>query len=146
AELGAVYKLTPQGGGWTESVLYSFQGGTDGASPISNVVIDPAGNLYGTTSEGGAPGCSCGTVFRLSHASDGTWTERIVHRFRGSPDAAFPYNGVAADPTGRSLLGATVHGGDSDEGAIYQVSASAVDELRPDEGRVVASVITPGAE
>src|SRR5206468_7031667 len=51
-DLGTVYRLSFRNGAWHERVLYSFRGGTDGASPISNVVFDPAGDLYGTTSEG----------------------------------------------------------------------------------------------
>lgn len=53
---GAVFKLTPSNGGWTYTSLHDFTGGSDGAGPISNVVFDVNGNLYGTTSEGGAYG------------------------------------------------------------------------------------------
>jgi uncharacterized repeat protein (TIGR03803 family) len=51
---GAVFKLTPSNGGWTYTSLHDFTGGSDGADPISNVVFDANGNLYGTTSYGGA--------------------------------------------------------------------------------------------
>ena len=51
--LGTVYQLTPSNGGWTESVLYSFAGGSDGSQPWGGVIFDKAGNLYGTTYEGG---------------------------------------------------------------------------------------------
>ena len=115
-DLGSVYQLTNSNGTWTEKVLYSFQGGSDGASPISNLVLDPAGNLYGTTSEGGA-GCSCGTIFRLS-LNNGQWTETVAYRFQGQPDGGFVYNGMVVGP-GRTLYGATVHGGTANEGAIY---------------------------
>ena len=78
--LGSVYELHPRGNGqYHEHVLYSFQGGTDGNSSISNLVFDAAGKLYGTTSEGGA-GCSCGTIFQLTPGANGTWTESVAYR------------------------------------------------------------------
>src|SRR5207253_10252887 len=71
--IGATYALTPRANGeWREKVLYSFQGGTDGNSPISNLVFDTAGNLYGTTSEGGL---GLGTIFELSPVGGGHWME-----------------------------------------------------------------------
>jgi uncharacterized repeat protein (TIGR03803 family) len=115
--LGAVYKLSPSDAGeWNETVLYSFQTGRDGNSSISNLVFDSAGNLYGTTSEGGL---GSGTIFKLTPDPSGTWTESIPHRFEGSPDGAFPYAGMVSDGAG-SFYGATVHGGDDGEGAIYK--------------------------
>ena len=116
--LGAVYKLTHINGAWTESVLYSFKGGTDGSGSISNLVMDAAGNLYGTTSEGGS-GCSCGVIFKLARGSAGKWTESVVYRFTGAPNAGFAYNGMVPDSAG-SFYGATVHGGPSDDGTIYK--------------------------
>jgi uncharacterized repeat protein (TIGR03803 family) len=118
-ELGTVYQLSNANGTWTEQVLYSFKGGTDGASPISSLLFDHAGNLYGTTSEGGAPGCGCGTIFKLTPGDQGNWTESVVHAFTGIPDGAFPYNGMVADRAG-NFYGTTVHGGADGEGAIYQ--------------------------
>jgi len=118
-DLGAVYKLTNTNGTWTESVLYSFKGGSDGNSPISNLVFDSAGNLYGTTSEGGSARCLCGTIFKLTPGSGGTWTESVAHRFTGPPDGAFVYNGMVVDSAG-NFYGATVHGGTANEGAIYK--------------------------
>jgi uncharacterized repeat protein (TIGR03803 family) len=117
--LGAVYQLTPGAKHWKERVLYSFAGGADGMNSISNVVFDSAGNLYGTTSEGGDPTCSCGTIFELTPQQDGSWSETVVHRFAGAPDGASAYNGMVADPAG-VFYGATVHGGGDDEGAVYR--------------------------
>src|SRR4029453_979718 len=118
--LGCVYELVDQGDGtWQETVLYSFLGGSDGASPISNVSFDGAGNLLGTTSEGGAGGCECGTVFRLAPESGGVWIESLAHSFTGAPDGAFPYNGMVADSSGH-FYGTTVHGGADGEGSIYE--------------------------
>jgi uncharacterized repeat protein (TIGR03803 family) len=116
-DLGTVYQLSPRGTGeWNERVLYSFQAGSDGNSSISNLVSDAAGNLYGTTSEGGL---GSGTIFKLTRGQGGTWTESIPHSFQGPPDGAFPYAGMVGDGAG-SFYGATVHGGDDDEGAIYR--------------------------
>jgi uncharacterized repeat protein (TIGR03803 family) len=117
--LGTVYQLSPRDTGeWNERVLYSFQEGSDGNSSISNLVSDAAGNLYGTTSEGGL---GSGTIFKLTHEQNGTWTESIAHSFQGSPDGAFPYAGMVGDGVG-TFYGATVHGGVGAEGdgAIYK--------------------------
>ncbi len=118
-DLGTVYKLTHSNGSWTESVLYSFKGGTDGASPISSLVADTKGNLYGTTSDGGAASCSCGVIFKMTRGASASWTESVAYRFPGTPAPGFAYNGLVRDPAG-SLYGATVHGGSSNDGAIYE--------------------------
>jgi uncharacterized repeat protein (TIGR03803 family) len=116
---GAVYQLSPTPSGeWKERVLYSFTGGSDGAGSISNVVFDAAGNFYGTTSEGGG-GCGCGTIFKLAPGDDGQWTASTAHRFQGPPDGAFPYNGMVGDSQG-NFYGATVHGGDDNDGTVYK--------------------------
>jgi uncharacterized repeat protein (TIGR03803 family) len=79
---GCIFELTRnKDGNWTESILYSFTGGTDGRGPEGALVFDAQGNLYGTTVFGGTPGCGyegCGTVFRLSPNSDGAWTETVL--------------------------------------------------------------------
>jgi uncharacterized repeat protein (TIGR03803 family) len=105
---GIVFKLAPDG---TETVLYAFKGGNDGAAPLAPLVIDNAGNFYGTTSAGGGGGCNgagCGTVFKL--APDGT--ESVLHAFQGGTDGAFPWAGVIADANG-NLYGTTLYGGDT---------------------------------
>jgi uncharacterized repeat protein (TIGR03803 family) len=117
-DVGTVYKLTHANGAWSESVLYSFKGGTDGSSPISTLVSDAAGNLYGTTSDGGT-GCACGVIFKLAHGANGTWTESVPYRFPGAPNAGFAYNGMVVDSTG-NFYGATVHGGPTNDGTIYK--------------------------
>ena len=115
--IGAVYELSPrQTGEWNERVIYSFQTGSDGNSPISNLVHDAAGNLYGTTSEGGL---GSGTIFKVSPTGGGQWTETVVHAFQGPPDGGFSYNGMVVDPSG-NFYGATVHGGANDHGCVYQ--------------------------
>jgi uncharacterized repeat protein (TIGR03803 family) len=118
-DVGTVYKLTHNNGAWTESVIYSFKGGSDGDSPISTLVADAKGNFYGTTSDGGAVGCGCGTIFKVAPSSGGSWTESVVYRFPGVPKAGFAYNGMVSDSMG-NFYGATVHGGTTNNGAIYK--------------------------
>src|SRR5213080_4600449 len=114
--LGAVYQLAPRPiGEWRERVLYSFAGGGDGNSPISHLNFDSVGNLYGTTSEGGL---GSGTIFKLTRGPNGSWVESLPHLFQGPPDAAFPYSGMIN--RAGSFYGATTHGGDNDDGAIYK--------------------------
>ncbi len=115
--MGTVYKLTHSGDTWRETVLYSFKGGSDGSSPISTLVMDKSGNLYGTTSDGGTS-CACGVIFKLAHNSNGTWTETVPYRFPGAPGAGFAYNGMVAGPDG-IFYGATTHGGTANDGTIY---------------------------
>jgi uncharacterized repeat protein (TIGR03803 family) len=120
-DLGTVYKLTHNSNGtWTESVLYSFKGGSDGASPISSLVADSAGNFYGTTSDGGASSCVCGVIFKMTKGSSGKWTESVVYRFPGTPSPGFAYNGMIADSTASHFYGATVHGGSDNDGTVYE--------------------------
>jgi uncharacterized repeat protein (TIGR03803 family) len=117
-DLGTIYRLSRRAGAWSQTALYSFKGGTDGSGPISTLVAAADGNLYGTTSEGGAA-CSCGTIFKLD-LSGSAPTYQVVYRFTGPPDGAFLYNGLAADKARTTLYGASVHGGTFNEGAIYQ--------------------------
>ncbi len=141
---GVVYELTHSAsGGWTESVLYNFQGGTDGAYPQATLVMDNLGNLYGTTSVGGGSSvcllgttpAGCGTVFELSPSSGGSWIETVLYRFQGNFDGASPSGGVMLDGAG-SLYGVTGGGGSNscrqyfkdgqDCGLVYKLRHSAV--------------------
>ena len=118
---GTVFKLTKNSDGtWTESVLYSFAGGTDGATPWAAVTFDASGNLYGTTSAGGASGN--GTVFKLTKNSDGSWTESVLYSFTGGSDGAYPeWCGVTIDATG-TLYGMTSGGGSQGMGVVYKLT------------------------
>ena len=94
-----------------------FQTGSDGNSPISNLVRDAAGNLYGTTSEGGL---GSGSIFKLTPIGGGQWNESVVHPFESPPDGGFSYNGMVFDRFG-NLYGATVHDDDDDDdGCVYK--------------------------
>ncbi|MCU1302277.1 MAG: hypothetical protein JWQ87_2561 [Candidatus Sulfotelmatobacter sp.] len=117
-DVGTVYKLTNANGSWSETVLYSFKGGTDGSSPISTLVRDAAGNLYGTTSDGGT-NCACGVIFKVRRNSNGSWTETVPYRFPGAPASGFAYNGMAPGPGGK-FYGATTHGGPANDGTVYE--------------------------
>jgi uncharacterized repeat protein (TIGR03803 family) len=112
---GTVFKLTAASGSWTESVVYAFTGGTDGASPYHGLVFDPAGNLYGTTYAGGASGN--GAVFKLTPGSGG-WTESVLHAFAGGRDGKNPYGGLIFDVSGR-LYGTAFQGGTPGFGIVF---------------------------
>jgi uncharacterized repeat protein (TIGR03803 family) len=117
--LGSVYRLTLRHDGtWRERVLHSFKGGTDGKSSSGNLVFDKTGDIYGTTSAGGAH-CDCGVIFKLTHSLDGSWKESVIYRFNGVPDGAFAYNGMVGDSAG-NFYGTTSHGGPTDDGVIYR--------------------------
>ncbi len=107
----------PNGEAQTYRTLYSFTGGGDGSYPRSDLVMDAAGNLYGTTSEGGASGQ--GTVFKL----DTSGQETVLHSFTGSPDGAEPSSGLVRDAAG-NLYGTTSYGGSSGNGTVFKVDAS----------------------
>ena len=119
---GTVFTLTPSGGGgWTKTVLHNFGSGTDGATPYSGLIFDAAGNLYGTTSAGGAY-TSFGTIFELTPGQGGSWTEQVVHSFGSGEDAATPYAGLISDLAG-NLYGTTLSGGAYDEGTVFRYNA-----------------------
>ena len=114
---GIVFKLTKKGTQWTETVLYTFGTGTDGAIPVAGVILRGT-SLYGTTSAGGAYGY--GTIFQLTR-SGAAWTETIVHNFEDGDDGAVPYGGLIADKLG-NLYGAATEGGSGGGGTIYELS------------------------
>ncbi len=99
---GAVFELTPSQGGWTEKILYSFTGGTDGGIPGS-LLLGHDGNLYGTAGYGGDPNCApyggaCGVVFQLVPSGSG-WTENVIYSFTGTTDGWGP-GGLIQDSEG----------------------------------------------
>jgi uncharacterized repeat protein (TIGR03803 family) len=86
SDFGTVFEISPPGTAWTETVLYSFTGGSDGANPYSDVIFDKAGNLYGTTFAGGS--ADFGTVFQLAPPAiqGAPWTETVLYSFTGAND------------------------------------------------------------
>jgi uncharacterized repeat protein (TIGR03803 family) len=109
-----------------EKVIYSFQGGADGANPMSDLVLDSTGNLYGTTSAGGTGVCNninnngCGTVFELKPSSGG-WHEQVLYNFKGGSDGQFPQAGVIFDSSG-NLYGTTTSGGSNNLGTVFKLA------------------------
>jgi uncharacterized repeat protein (TIGR03803 family) len=107
---GVVFKLTPNpDGSWTESVLHTFTDVPDGRFPNAGLIFDQAGNLYGTTVDGGADGN--GTVFKLTPNLDGSWTETVTYNFTGGADGADPYGSLIFNTAG-DVYGTAVYGGD----------------------------------
>jgi uncharacterized repeat protein (TIGR03803 family) len=134
---GVVFELMPPAPGqtaWTEVVLYSFcalggGGCADGANPGARLIGDPSGNLYGTTTGGGAYGG--GTVFELTPPAPGqtTWTEIVLRSFcahggRDCTDGAYPYAGLIRDAKG-NLYGTTEDGGANGGGAVFELTPPA---------------------
>jgi uncharacterized repeat protein (TIGR03803 family) len=121
---GTVFQLVPHSNGrWTESVLYNFcsvQNCSDGSFPIAGLTSDAAGNLYGTTSMGGIDLNCCGTVFKLTHKSDGSWTMSILYSFKGGSDGGAPDSNLVFDGAG-NLYGATGGGGNNNHGTVVQL-------------------------
>jgi len=106
---GIVYELTPtSSGGWTEHLLHNFGNGEDGLGPTGGLVLDAAGNVYGTTGAGGAH--QKGIVFELTPSSHGGWAERILHTFDAFPEGAYPLANLIFDSLG-NLYGETLEGG-----------------------------------
>ncbi len=118
---GAVYQLTPSGGVWTENILHDFS--TDDGSSPNGLVRDAAGNLYGSTSNGGTN--SDGTIFELTANADGTWSYNVIYEFgsTGLYDADGPYGPLTIDASG-SLYGTSQSGGTYGYGTVFKLSAS----------------------
>jgi len=110
ANVGVVYKLNTAG---QQTVLYSFTGGADGTGPASNLIIDSAGNLYGTAG-GGASGM--GVVYKL----DNTGHQTVLYNFSGGADGGNVRGGVIRDSAG-NLYGATYNGGAANAGVVYKL-------------------------
>ncbi len=119
--LGAmIFLYAAAAGAQTEVTLYNFTGGSDGGDPLSNLVMDAAGNLYGTTFVAGTYGA--GEVFELSRNGAGGWKESVLYSFTGGVDGANPYYaGVIFDAFG-NLYGTTVGGGASNLGTVFQLT------------------------
>lgn len=125
---GTIYQITTSG---SETMLYAFQGGSDGANPASELFADSAGDVYGTTEFGGGTGCGgngCGTFFVLTTSGQ----EQIVS-FQGGEDGAFPMAGMVA-PNSEYAFGTTSQGGGtgcggSGCGTVFKISQSGVESV-----------------
>jgi len=123
---GTVYRLTPANGGWSFQNLYSFTGGSGLSGPRGKLIMDMAGNLYGTTYADGAYGK--GSVFKLTPGNGG-WTLTALHDFTGGSDGANPEDGVVMDAKG-NLYGTTYVGG-SAAASCQQYQCGVVFEITP---------------
>ena len=117
---GAVYKLTPSGSGWTETVIYSFTGGTDGGNPYAGLIFDQTGNLYGAAASDGAT--NGGTVFELT-PSGSSWAFNLLYSFVGASGqfAQGPVANLAFDSAG-NLYGTTHGAGTYIYGSVFKLT------------------------
>jgi uncharacterized repeat protein (TIGR03803 family) len=117
---GTVYRMQPKGSSYSETVLYSFEGGSDGANPYAGLTIDVKGALYGTTVEGGSAGD--GTVFKLT-PSGSSYKESILYSFQGPPnDGSQPYAACAAEADKHIFCnGVTEAGGSQNLGTVSEL-------------------------
>ena len=119
-DFGVVFKLNHSGSGWTNSVLYTFSNGSDGAYPEGGVVFDSSGNMYGSTVTGGSGGG--GTVFQLM-PEGGNWSFNLVYSLYSlSPDGG-PYSQLTMDNSG-NLYGTTRYGGLNNQGTVFKLTPS----------------------
>ncbi len=120
---GVVYEMTPSSGGWIETFIYNFAGGSDGSEP-DGVALDESGNLWGVTRDGGNQGCyqsaGCGTVYELTR-SGSAWTKTILHVFEEDTDGGAP--GPLIRDSAGNLYGVTAVG-TTNGGTIWELSPS----------------------
>jgi len=131
---GTVFRLSPQADrtshdndSWNKVVLYRFAfemsalKAQDGANPDGDLIFDPEGNIYGTTTAGGnCGGIGCGTVYELT-PSLGGWRETVLHAFGTGGYGIIPNGGVVRDNTG-NLYGAAGAGGQYSDGTVFQLT------------------------
>jgi uncharacterized repeat protein (TIGR03803 family) len=113
---GLVFELSPSGGTWTKTTLYVFPGAPDGHAPSAGMAFDQAGNLFGTTSNGGS--ANTGALFELVPQSGGGWTESIVESFTG-PNGSFVMTPLMFDGAG-NLYGTAQNGGNDSHGLVFE--------------------------
>ena len=126
---GTVFEVTRTGGNWKRHLIYSFKNGKDGAAPVGSLIFDSSGNLYGTTQYGGGSGrchyqtgpIHCGTVFKLTHQTDGSFSESVLYAFKGKTDGALPRSALVFDANG-NLFGTTFSGGLKNQGTVFELT------------------------
>ena len=117
---GTVFELTPSGGNWTESILFNMTT-SSGVYPYNGVIFDQAGNLYGTTFEGGIMS-SFGSIYKLTASGSG-WTQSTLYSLQEATDGSGPYAGVIFDQAG-NLYGTTSYNGPDGAGTVFEMSPS----------------------
>jgi len=121
---GTIFRLTPgTNGHWKETILYSFSPKGDGAGgfgPGGGVVLDKAGNIYGTSFYGGDPHCGCGVIYKLAPGAKGNRKYTVLHRFTGF-DGAQPDANLVIDTKG-NLYGTTTLGGTHNLGVAFELT------------------------
>ena len=124
---GVAFELSPPaqlGGAWTYTILYAF-GGAGLSSPEARLVLDQAGNLYGTTASGGTGGCAggCGGVFKLAPPaqSGGSWTESVLFNFSGSFESGGGTSGGLTLDAHGALYGTTYRGSGGSSGTVFRL-------------------------
>jgi len=135
---GIVFELSPRAKGkWTEKMLHNFQSnGKDGTYPEGGLIFNAAGNLYGTTTGGGAYGSedcggyNCGTAFKLAPGPNGKWTEKVLHSFGNGKDGDIPSASLIFDTAG-NLYGTTAAGGTVGNDCGVQAECGTVFEITP---------------
>jgi len=131
---GIVFQLVRKPGTWTENILYRFDG-SESSRPEGGLVLDPAGNLYGATADGGSLNCppGCGTIYELSPptVAGGAWQETILYNFLAHGDGAYPSATLWRDSAG-DLYGTASAGGiknrqnnDVGGGTVFKLKAPA---------------------
>jgi uncharacterized repeat protein (TIGR03803 family) len=110
---GVVFKVDPSG---NETVLHNFTGGSDGVNPSGGLTLDPAGNLYGTASQGG--NFNAGILFKLTPAGK----EIILHTFTGGNDGKYPSSTSVLIDANKNIYGVTQEGGTTGHGNVYKLT------------------------
>ncbi len=119
--MGTVYELSPNAGGWQETVLFSFNG-TDGYGPEGAVLFDSQGNLYGATSSAGRKGF--GTIYKLRRSAKGVWSATVLHNFGSAGGGEVPEGNLVFDRLG-NLYGTTFYGGKFGKGTVWELAVTA---------------------
>jgi uncharacterized repeat protein (TIGR03803 family) len=119
ASCGTIFRVSRKSGNRAESIIHRFGTGAEGAVPVSWLTFDAAGNVYGTTRDGGGP-CDCGVVFKLSPTSKGGWVYSVLHPFSYT-DGGYPIAGLILDSSG-NLYGTTELGGPGGYGVVFEIT------------------------
>jgi uncharacterized repeat protein (TIGR03803 family) len=115
---GVIFEVDKKNGAWIETPLYAFTGAADGGIPQAGLMIDSAGNLYGTTYQGGS---GYGTIFELSHGKKNTWNYSVLWSFTGGNDGGAPSGRLTMD-AGGNIYGTTTEGGTGVVGTVFELS------------------------